>query len=106
MARQRRQPDGGSWLLIEELLERGDPNFVNELRRIHDADRLGTLAARWYGDGRPVARRLLLESLAQPLNASRQEPLVKRLFKLAEQAADDEVMGQFLVAFDRTVRRA
>ena len=56
MARQRRQPDGGSWLLVEELLERGDPTFVDELRRIHDADRLGAFAARWYGDGRPASR--------------------------------------------------
>lgn len=105
MARQRRQPDGGSWLLVEELLERGDPAFVDELRRIHDADRLGAFAARWYGDTRPASRRLLLEYLEQPLNAYRHEPLVKRLFKLAEQAADDAVMARFLVAFDRAVRR-
>ena len=32
-------------------------------------------------------------------------PLVKAIFKRAEKAADDELMGHFLVAFDRIARR-
>jgi hypothetical protein len=48
---------------------------------------------------------LLLAYLARPLNAFRHEPLVKRLFKLAEKAADDVVLARFLVALDRSVRR-
>src|SRR5262245_31377322 len=100
MARQhRQQPDDGSWLLVEELLERGDDAFVDELRRVHDADRLGAFAARWYADQRPLSRKLLLDYLARPLNAYRHEALVKRLFKLAEQTGDDEVLGHFLVLF-------
>ena len=70
-----------------------------------DADRLGDFAARWYQDKRAASRKLLLEYLNRPLNAFRHEVLVKRLFKLAEQAADDEAMGRFLVLFDRAVRR-
>jgi hypothetical protein len=103
---KQREPADGSWLLADELLQRGDPAFVDELRRIHDPDRLGAFAARWYGMAQPDARRLLFDYLDQPLNAFRHEPLVKRLFKLAEQAGDDEVMARFLVAFDRSVRRA
>lgn len=111
--------DNGSWPYAEELYDRGDPLFVAELRRITDADRLGNFAARWYADQRPEPRRLLfdyldqpltprqllLAYLDQPLNAFRHEALVKRLFKLAEAAGDDEVMGRFLVAFDRSLRR-
>jgi hypothetical protein len=105
VAKRPDNTDTGSWSLAEELLERGDPLFVDELRRITDADRLGTFAARWYADRRPTSRQLLFAYLDLPLNAFRHEPLVKRLFKLAERAGDDEVMGRFLVTFDRCVRR-
>ncbi len=98
-------PREASWALVEELLQRGDPAFVEELRRLTDADRLGTFAARWYADTRPAARRLLFDYLDRPLNAFRHDALVKRLFKLAERAEDDEVMARFLVFFDRSVRR-
>jgi hypothetical protein len=96
----------GSWSLAEELFARGDPAFVDEVRRVHNPERLGDFAAHWYADRRPFARAALLDYLSRPLNAYRHEPLVKRLFKLAEKAGDDEVMGTFLVALDRTIRRA
>src|SRR5690349_9309939 len=105
MARRRDDTDNGSWPYAEELYQRGDPLFVAELRRLTDADRLGNLAARWYDDRRPEARLLLLTYLDQPLNSYRHEALVKRLFKRAEAAGDDEVMGWFLAAFDRSLRR-
>jgi hypothetical protein len=105
MQKRKDVVDTGSWAYAEELLERGDPVFVTELRRITDADRLGTFAARWYADRRPASRQLLFTYLDQPLNAFRHEALIKRLFKLAEQAGDDEVMGAFLVLFDRSLRR-
>ncbi len=90
---------------IEELFERGDAAFVDELRRVHDADFLGGLAAHWFADRRPEARRMLRDYLGRPLNAYRHEVLIKRLFKMAEAAADDEIMGRFLVLFDRSLRR-
>ena len=105
MTPRRDITDNGSWPYAEELYARGDPLFVAELRRITDADRLGNFAARWYADPRPEARLFLRVYLDQPLNAFRHEALVKRLFKLAEAAGDDEVMGRFLVAFDRSLRR-
>lgn len=95
----------GSWTLAEELFAREDAGFVDELRRVHYADRLGAFAPVWFADPRPFARRALHDYLSRPLNCYRHEPLVKRLFKLAEKAGDDELMGAFLVAFDRSVRR-
>jgi len=90
---------------IEEFFERSDAAFVDELRRVHDADFLGGFAARWFADRRPEARRMLCDYLSRPLNAYRHEVLVKRLFKLAEATTDDEIMGCFLVLFDRSLRR-
>jgi hypothetical protein len=95
----------GDWLLVQELLERGDPEFVDKLRGIADAEVLAAFAERWYANSSPEARLLLLAYLERPLNAFRHEPLVKRLFKRAEAAGDDAVMARFLVAFDRSVRR-
>lgn len=94
-----------SFLIAEELFERGDPSFVNVLRQSTDADRLGAFAAKWIADRRPVAREFLFEYLDRPLNAYRHEAMVKRLFKLAEKAGDNELMARFLVLFDRSVRR-
>ncbi|WP_406699161.1 hypothetical protein V5E97_09810 [Singulisphaera sp. Ch08] len=96
----------GDWLLIQELFERGDPGFVDALRAFDDAEVLGAFAARWFADRRPEARSLLFAYLDHPLNAFRHEALVKRLFKLAETAGDDALMARFLVAFDRSIRRA
>ena len=104
MARRSKLPNG-SWLLCEELLEQGDPGFVDELRRIHDADRLTGFAKTWYGDQRPQARRFLLAYFDKPISAYRHEGLVKGIFKLAEAAGDDELMGRMMVALDRVVRR-
>src|SRR5262245_10800070 len=96
---------GGDWLLLQELLDRGEPESVDRLRAVTDADALGQFAERWYAHPSQGARRLLLEYLERPLNAYRHEALVKRLFKRAEAAGDDAVMARFLVAFDRSVRR-
>src|SRR6516165_4670338 len=92
-------------LVIEELLERGDPAFLPTLRDFDDADRLAPFAPKWYTDRRPIARKFLMEYLDLPMNAYRHEPLVKRIFKLAEAAGDDVVMAGFLVMFDRSIRR-
>ena len=96
---------GGAKPWAEESYERGDPVFVDELRRVTDADLLGDLAREWYQDKRPGPRKLLVEYLSRPLNAFRHEVLVKRLFKQAEAAGDDELLGCFLVLFDRSLRR-
>lgn len=95
----------GSWTLTEELFARGDASFVSELRSVHAPEQLGAFAAKWYADKRPFARQAIKNYLTLPLNCYRHEAIVKRLFKLVEAAKDDELMGVFLVAFDRTIRR-
>ncbi len=106
MAKPADPEQSTSWLLVEELWDRGDPSFVDELRQYTDSDRLGKFALKWYADQRPSSRRFLLDYLGRPLNAFRHEPLVKRLFKAAEKAGDDQLMARFLVLFDRSIRRA
>ncbi|WP_149494960.1 hypothetical protein [Roseiconus lacunae] len=101
----RLQSSGGSWLVVQELFESADPAFVDELCRFNDAETLGSFAGLWLKDRRPEARRFLSQYLNQPLNHFRHEALVKRLFKLAEEAGDDEVMAWMMVAFDRSIRR-
>ncbi|MCI0462187.1 MAG: hypothetical protein L0Z62_34985 [Gemmataceae bacterium] len=101
----RRQTTEIPWERVEKLYELGDPAFVDELRQLTDAERLGKFALAWHKDKEPAARHLLLEYLRRPLNAYRHEALVKRLFKRAEKAGDDEVMAHFLVLLDRSVRR-
>src|SRR5579871_5910069 len=88
-----------------DLLEHGDPAFVDALRELDDADALGAFAGPWLEDRRPGPRQLLLEYLDRPLNAFRHEKLVKLLFKRAEAAGDDPLMARFLVLFDRSIRR-
>jgi hypothetical protein len=87
------------------MFARGEPAFVDALRRIDDAEALGAFAPRWLADTRPEARAMLLDYLDRPLNAFRHEALVKRLFKLAEAAGDDALMARFLVLTDRSIRR-
>lgn len=92
-------------LLAEEYFDSCDDRFVEELRAVTDAEPLGSFAARWMNDPRPIARQFLRDYLLLPLNSPRHEALVKRLFKLAEKAHDDELMGLFLRAFDVSIRR-
>jgi len=108
MARERNpspEPESPDWERVLTLFRAGAPEFIAQLRLVHSATHLAPFAEKWYTDRRPEARRLLLAYLAEPLNAPRHEPLVKRLFKFADNAGDDEVMAHFLAALDRTIRR-
>lgn len=106
MARGRNTPDfSAAWTAARDQFAKGEARFVDTLREIADPDRLGEFAREWYADPRDDARLLLHRYLSFPLNALRHEPLVKRLFKLAEAARDDVTMAHFLVALDRTMRK-
>ncbi len=94
-----------SSLLLDEHFEAGDDRFVDEVLSSAAGKKLKALADRWYGDGRPFARRALLRYLDDGCDRPHHRPLVKALFKLAEMAGDDEAMGHFMVAFDRLVQR-
>ncbi|HEX7448532.1 MAG TPA: hypothetical protein VF306_13355, partial [Pirellulales bacterium] len=96
--------DGGSLLLVEEYFSTSDDRLVDELRGAWSPQALAALADRWKRDPRPWARRQIIAYLDLPLDRPGHHPLVKRLFKQAEQDGDDEVMAAFLAAFDRLVR--
>jgi hypothetical protein len=98
------QPPGSSTLLIDEYFEAGDDRFLAEVLASRSDKKLLTLAERWFWDPRPFARRLLLAYVDDGCDRPHHRPLVKRLFKQAEGAGDDELMGHFMVAFDRLVR--
>ncbi|MBI5547198.1 MAG: hypothetical protein HY901_25230 [Deltaproteobacteria bacterium] len=97
--------DPGSPSLLDELFQAGDENVLDEVRRCQDEEKLGALARPWLDDRRPSLRRALLryvdEGCAWPFHRA----LVKRLFKLAEDANDDEAMAHFMAAFDRFTNR-
>ncbi|MBX9628733.1 MAG: hypothetical protein K2X82_33375 [Gemmataceae bacterium] len=107
MARDRRNTFLADrvWDRLRELFEAGSPEFVDAIRQVMDAKALAPFAETWYTDPRIEARKLLNLYLARPLNSPRHEPLVKRLFKFADNAGDDATMARFLVALDRSVRR-
>jgi len=87
------------------LFQTGSPEFVEAVRQRVNAVALAPFADTWYKDPRIEARKLLLAYLERPLNAARHEPLVKRLFKLADKAGDDAAMARFMFGFDRSIRR-
>ncbi|MEN6627682.1 MAG: hypothetical protein ABFD69_15765 [Candidatus Sumerlaeia bacterium] len=97
--------DQASSLLLDEYYANEDPRFVETLRGVHSGPKLAGLAERWKRDRRPWARERIKEYLALPMNVPGHEPVVKRLFKQAWAAGDDELMGLFMAGFDRLVRR-
>ncbi|HEU5075040.1 MAG TPA: hypothetical protein VFU02_12710, partial [Polyangiaceae bacterium] len=94
----------GSFLLMEELFERGDPAFERELWRCDDR-RLLPFCQRWSRDRRLFARRALLGVALDPPLSGSARLIVKVLFKAAERQHDDVAMAHFMVGFDRSVRR-
>lgn len=100
----RGSPNLPSFLLIEEYFASQDERFLTALCQFEGWKPLGAFAHRWIADHRPWARAQLLDYLSRPLNHRGHPSLVKRLFKTAEEKADDELMAAFLVAFDRFVR--
>jgi hypothetical protein len=91
--------------MVEECFEHQDGRFLELLRWPFQPARLAAFADRWKRDPRPWAREQKIAYLALPLGIPGHQPVVKRLFKQAEEQGDHELMGAFLVAFDRLVRR-
>jgi hypothetical protein len=98
-------PGQGSTLLVDESFAAGDSAFVERVRTISSPKYLAALADRWKKDARPWAREQIFRYLELPLDRPGHQPVVKRLFKHAEKTDDAELMGAFLLAFDRLVRR-
>ncbi len=97
--------DRTTHLLLDEYLATGDNRFLSLLRSVHTPVKLAAVADRLKKDPRPWARAQIFQYLDLPFNQPGHETIVKRLFKHAEAQRDDELMGAFLVAFDRQVRR-
>jgi hypothetical protein len=96
---------GGSLILAEEYFNAEDARFVDAIRQVTSSKQLAGFVDRWRRDPRPWARRQIFAYLAQPLDSMGHNVVVKRLFKHAEAAGDDELMAAFLVVFDCLVRR-
>ena len=96
------QEDLAEW---EEAYEQGSPAFVEYVRQVQDPEFLEIVSRLWITDRREHTRGLLSLYLDQPLNAFRHELLVKRLFKQAEAAGDDQVLAWLAPALDRCIDR-
>jgi hypothetical protein len=105
VAKDKNPPADSNWDRTMRLFQSGSPEFVEAIRQRVAAVKLADFAKTWYDDSRIEARRFLFAYLERPLNSARHEPLVKRLFKLADKAGDDAVMARFMAALDRTIRR-
>ncbi len=97
--------DRAAYLLADEYLSAADDRFLPLLATLYDPKRLVPIVEKWKRDGRPWARAQVSAYLLMPLDHPGHEPVVKRLFRHAESIRDDEVMGWFLAAFDRLIRR-
>lgn len=86
------QQRSGSPILADEYYESEDPRFVDELRHLHSLNNSLSIAHRWKRDRRPWARERIFEYLEYPLDAPEHQPIVKRLFKQAEENRDDELV--------------
>jgi hypothetical protein len=95
----------GQMLLAEEYFAAENDLFLETLRNVAQPKTLAGFADRWKKDPRPWARQQILTYLAQPLNCPGHQPIVKRLFKNAEEVKDHDLMAAFVVAFDRQARR-
>lgn len=100
-----KQPPAFSPLVLDELFAAGEERFLDHLIKFHEPKKLASIADRWKRDSRPWARRTLFQYLERLPASPGHEPLVKRLFKHAEETRDDELMAHFACAFDRLVRR-
>lgn len=95
-----------SSLLIDEFFATGDERFVREVLELRDAGKLKSLGEKWANDKRAFARKALFRYLEQGgADKPNHRALAKAIFKAAEKAQDDELMGHLLVAFDRFEHR-
>jgi hypothetical protein len=107
MARSKttKDTDSSSTLLITEYFDSGDPRFYETLLASTAARKLQVFAPRWYADRRKFARESLLQYIDDGCDRPHHRPVVKKIFKHAEAAADHEVMAHFFIVLDRMAPR-
>lgn len=96
---------GASTLLLSEYFDAGDERFLAELYASNAARKLQVFGPKWFADKRRFAREALLAYIDDGCDRPHHRPLVKKLFKHAESAGDDELMAHFFVAFDKIAPR-
>lgn len=103
-------------MVLEELLDAGDPRFWDELLKAREPppkvtkphtplprSKLTGFADKWVKHPSDFARRMLLRYVDDGCDRLGQRPLVRRLLALAEERKDHELLAHFVVAFDRLV---
>lgn len=93
-----------AFLLAEEYFSAEDERFVDALREVDDPRRLAQLADLWKRDTREWAREQKIKYLRMAPDCVGHQPVVKRLFKQAQEDADDRVVAACAALFDRLVR--
>lgn len=95
-----------SKLLLDECFAAADDRFLLEWIKFRSTEIITTYLNQWVADSRPWAREQLIKYLAMDLNFPGHELFVKRAYRHFESARDHEMLGHFMVTFDRLVRRS
>jgi hypothetical protein len=95
-----------SSLVLAELYDSGDAAFLDLILQHRGSFKpLLGLIEKWKKDPRPWARRLKIQFVFSGQWQGDRRVVFKRLFKQAWADGDHELMGVFLVALDRCIRR-
>ncbi|MBI2478719.1 MAG: hypothetical protein HYV60_08830 [Planctomycetia bacterium] len=94
-----------SKLMLDECYSSADDRFLDEFRKFDSYEFLLGFVQKWLQDQRPWARQQIVRYLQEDFAAPGHEVVVKRLFKHFEAQQEHDMLGHFMVAFDRLVRR-
>jgi hypothetical protein len=94
-----------SKLMLDECFSSEDDRFLDEFRKFDSYEFLLRFVQKWLQDERPWAKAQIVRYLQEDFAAAGHEVVVKRLFKHFEGQQEHDVLGHFMVAFDRLVRR-
>lgn len=87
------------------LFKAQDEGFVEAFRASSDMPVLAKFVGQWISDGRAWAHDQMFRYLDRPWDCPGHQPVIKRLFKWAEEQQNDELMAAFAAGCDRLVRR-
>ena len=95
-----------SKLLLDECFAAADDRFLSEWIKFRSPEIITAYLQQWVADSRPWARQQMINYLAMDLNFPGHELFVKRAYRHFESVRDHEMLGHFMVTFDRLVRRS
>jgi hypothetical protein len=95
-----------SKLLLDECFAAADDRFLSEWIKFRSPEIIAAYVQQWVADSRPWARQQMIKYLAMDLNFPGHELFVKRAYRHFESVRDHEMLGHFMVTFDRLVRRS